>query len=582
MAPRDDRNATDGARAPEAGTVGETAASGGPRDSQFREEDVHVLLVDDDEAWATSTAQILEHQREAFTVRTATELATASELLSDETPDCVVSDYQLGHGTGLDLLREVRETAPELPFILITGRGDERLASDAIGEQVTDYIPKRSLGGRDDLLARRIESEVDSHRTRQTLARERRSKEAMLNILTATTSREGLARRFSAHLVEDRGYDCAWIGITDRSRGVVPQASAGRDGYLDAAIEPGTTPGGETEPAFVALARRDLHVVAPIDAEPPADENAADGVDAGRERPASDGVDGEWRRLAVDYGFGGAAAVPIAHDGTVFGVLAAYTAAEAIDPGERALLREHGETIGYALRSAGWKASLLSTAPVAVELEITDDDAPLVALDSRLPEESRIEVLTAVPHEDHLLCVTRLTGATPDELRAGAGGVAAIRDTRVEGEREQARAGGLQCEFVVSPPSPEQLLAEHGGRIVEAAVEEGRATITVASPEEHDVQSLIAAVERSYPGVGVRSVRSGGEPAGPVTADDLRRSLTDRQQQAVELAFYEGYFERPREHNTTEVAEKLGVSRPTFTQHLRAAQRKLLGRLLKE
>lgn len=100
MAPRDDRNATDGARTPEAGTVGETAASGGPGDSQFREEDVHVLLVDDDEAWATSTAQILEHQREAFTVRTATELATASELLSDENPDCVVSATSSGTELG--------------------------------------------------------------------------------------------------------------------------------------------------------------------------------------------------------------------------------------------------------------------------------------------------------------------------------------------------------------------------------------------------------------------------------------------------------------------------------------------------
>ena len=112
-------------------------------------ERVEVLLVDDDETWATSTAQILEQQREAFAVETATSLAAASAAFAEGDPDCVVSDYQLERGTGLDLLAEVRDLAPDRPFILITGQGDESVASDAIGREVTDYIPKRSLGGRD-------------------------------------------------------------------------------------------------------------------------------------------------------------------------------------------------------------------------------------------------------------------------------------------------------------------------------------------------------------------------------------------------------------------------------------------------
>jgi len=539
--------------------VSETATSDGPDSPRLGGDDVHVLLVDDDETWASSTAQILERQREAFTVRTATDLAAASAAFGDEEPDCVVSDYQLDRGTGLDLLTEVREAAPELPFILITGRGDESLASDAIGEQVTDYIPKRSLGGRDDLLARRIESAVDSYRTRQALARERRSKEAMLNILTATPSREGLAHKFCAHLVEDRGYDCAWIGLTDRSHGVVPQAAAGEVSYLDAAIEPGTTPQESTEPAFVALARRDLCV-----------ERIGSG-------PAGDTGADDWRALAADHGFATAAAVPIAHGKTNFGVLAVYTGAEGISPGEQSLLREHGETIGYALRSAEWKESLLSTAPVAIQLQVDDEDAPLVALDRQLPGGSRIEVQTTVLREDELLYVTRITGATSSEVREGGEAVAALRDLRVT-EAGEAK----HCELVFAPPSPEQLIAEHGGRIVESVTEGGQTSITVASPDHNDVQSLVAAVEQSHPGVGVRSVRSSGESNGRMTADDLRQSLTDKQRQALELAFYEGYFQRPREHNTTEVADKLGVSRPTFTQHLRAAQRKLLSRIIED
>jgi predicted DNA binding protein len=41
-----------------------------------------------------------------------------------------------------------------------------------------------------------------------------------------------------------------------------------------------------------------------------------------------------------------------------------------------------------------------------------------------------------------------------------------------------------------------------------------------------------------------------------------------------------GYFERPKEANATEVAEALGIAQSTFTEHLMAAQRKLLDDVL--
>ena len=218
-------------------------------------ERVEVLLVDDDETWATSTAQILEQQREAFAVETATSLAAASAAFAEGDPDCVVSDYQLERGTGLDLLAEVRDLAPDRPFILITGQGDESVASDAIGREVTDYIPKRSLGGRDDLLARRVEAAVESYRTRRALDRERRSKTAVLDVLTATTGETELYEQFCAQLVEQRGYACAWIGSDGGDGRPVPRAAAGREAFLDAllvgaaqgfAILPGVSRSGTT------------------------------------------------------------------------------------------------------------------------------------------------------------------------------------------------------------------------------------------------------------------------------------------------------------------------------------------------
>ncbi|WP_458210705.1 helix-turn-helix domain-containing protein [Haladaptatus sp. NG-SE-30] len=52
----------------------------------------------------------------------------------------------------------------------------------------------------------------------------------------------------------------------------------------------------------------------------------------------------------------------------------------------------------------------------------------------------------------------------------------------------------------------------------------------------------------------------------------LKRLLTDRQSEALETAYWSGFFEWPRESNGQEIAESLGVSQPTFNRHLRAAE----------
>ncbi|GAB7011517.1 helix-turn-helix domain-containing protein [Halorubrum trueperi] len=45
---------------------------------------------------------------------------------------------------------------------------------------------------------------------------------------------------------------------------------------------------------------------------------------------------------------------------------------------------------------------------------------------------------------------------------------------------------------------------------------------------------------------------------------------------ALEAAYHQGYFERPRGHSAVEITESLGITHTTLLQHLRVAQRKLL------
>ena len=55
--------------------------------------------------------------------------------------------------------------------------------------------------------------------------------------------------------------------------------------------------------------------------------------------------------------------------------------------------------------------------------------------------------------------------------------------------------------------------------------------------------------------------------------------LTDPQREALRTAYEMGYFEYPRDANASEVAAALDIQRSTFTEHLNAAQSKLLDEL---
>ncbi len=56
--------------------------------------------------------------------------------------------------------------------------------------------------------------------------------------------------------------------------------------------------------------------------------------------------------------------------------------------------------------------------------------------------------------------------------------------------------------------------------------------------------------------------------------------LTSRQQEILEIAYDMGYFQHPRDATAGEVADHLDIATATFTEHLAAAQRNLLGDFL--
>ncbi|KZX48124.1 PAS domain S-box protein [Haloarcula sp. K1] len=145
---------------------------------------VRVLYVgtDSDDTETLSTA--LERENNRFTVETARTVDEAMARLAAEPVDCLVSDYRLSNGNGIELLETVRDEYPALPFIIYTAQGSEAVASEAISAGVTDYLRKEPGAKQYAGLANRISDAVDHSRSQQAVSERNRalqSYERMVN-----------------------------------------------------------------------------------------------------------------------------------------------------------------------------------------------------------------------------------------------------------------------------------------------------------------------------------------------------------------------------------------------------------------
>jgi len=144
---------------------------------------IRVLHVDDDPDLGELVAVSLEREDDRFDVLTAVGPDPAMDVLDTERVDCVVSDYDMPGETGIEFLERVRESYPDLPFILYTGKGSEEVASDAISAGVTDYLQKGTGTDRYALLANRVDNAVSAARSRNALEERNRRLETLISNL---------------------------------------------------------------------------------------------------------------------------------------------------------------------------------------------------------------------------------------------------------------------------------------------------------------------------------------------------------------------------------------------------------------
>ncbi|MFP4040449.1 MAG: response regulator [Desulfosudaceae bacterium] len=142
---------------------------------------VRILVVEDSETDRRTYRRFLKQcPFKDYTLKEVETMAEGLEACSGFSPECVLLDYRLPDGDGLEFLEELtcRDGQIIMPVVMMTGEGNEEIAVRAMKQGAVDYLVKGRF--QNELFCRTLQVAVEKAELVNTIRRQQAEKDQLI------------------------------------------------------------------------------------------------------------------------------------------------------------------------------------------------------------------------------------------------------------------------------------------------------------------------------------------------------------------------------------------------------------------
>jgi len=142
---------------------------------------LNILIVDDDDGDRKQVGRALMQSALKIGFTDAASIHDALQACEVSAFDCAIVDYRLTGEDGLSGLKTLHARFPHMALIMVTGQGDELVATEAMKVGALDYLPKKQFSS--ESILRSIQNVVEKASLLRTIAEQREELEVFSRVL---------------------------------------------------------------------------------------------------------------------------------------------------------------------------------------------------------------------------------------------------------------------------------------------------------------------------------------------------------------------------------------------------------------
>lgn len=155
-----------------------------------------IIYIEDDEFDRSTLMNFIDMSDSNFVCVVASSIKEGLEKMEKEEFDIALVDFKLGDGTAFDVI----EKLSDIPFIILTGAGDEIIATEVMKKGAYDYVVKDITGNYLKTLPMIIKSSIKRKEAENELKRYQEDLEDMVRLRTEELKKEIEEHEKSAEL----------------------------------------------------------------------------------------------------------------------------------------------------------------------------------------------------------------------------------------------------------------------------------------------------------------------------------------------------------------------------------------------